>query len=144
MSHVCRDCTIPRCRIYEQSVSTPYIPFLCEIGLWTVKYQLIYKRVLLLKRLFSSDQERIARKVLKTQMTYEKTNCWYSEVKDSMEKIGCNDLEIRNGIENNIKKKLKVLIKEQMEQQLEECGGKSRFIKEWGEKDYFKILNKKK
>ena len=118
--------------------STPYWGILIELGIWPVIWQIKYKKLMLLHNLLHSDDERVAKQVIIDQRDTMQSQCWYSEVRDTIE-----DLELRKNPEETIKPEWKKITKEAITKKvINEATGKKmnmkklRFLGDFGMKNY--------
>ena len=68
--------------------STPYWGILSELGIWPIRWQITYKKSMLLQSIVTSDDQRAAKHIVMEQMRTDQKGCWYSEVKTSIEELG--------------------------------------------------------
>ena len=52
---------------FEQKKGTPYYGIVAETGIWPYKYTIVYKRLMLLRHLIHSSEDRIARQIILSQ-----------------------------------------------------------------------------
>jgi hypothetical protein len=123
--------------------STPYWGILIESGMWPIKWQIVYEKLMLLHNLFHSDDERTAKQVIKGQQRNHEKECWYSEAKDAL----CY-LAIDKHPEDAIKSEWKRITKEKINKKVQEEAEvkrremkKLRFIGQHGRKEYVNAMN---
>ena len=63
-------------KFYALPVSTPYWGMLNELGMWTMKARIVYKRIMLLQNVMMSNEERLCKQVVKDQKRLEVRKCW--------------------------------------------------------------------
>ena len=80
-------------RIFELPTSTPYIGILMETGLWTIKDQVVYKKMMLYKNVLNSDDSRIMKIIIENQMKNDDEGTWANELK---EKAKCYNIDLNN------------------------------------------------
>ncbi len=71
--------------LFEVEESTPYLGLILESGILPMKNQIDYKKLMLYHWLLTSDDERMAKKVLLDQEDCGISNCWYSELEEIAE-----------------------------------------------------------
>ena len=81
--------------LYGMPQSTPYWGMLFELELNPLEYEVQYKRVMLYHNLENSSDKRVAKQVIRQQEKYHMTNCFYSEILKSAEKIEFKLLDAR-------------------------------------------------
>ena len=124
-------------KVYETPKSTPYEPFLSEIGIWPMRHYINYKRLLLLYNLINSPTEdRVATKILKVQMDNDTPNCWYSELKEQCEQYEIDMTKVKEITKNAWKKIIRKAITKTFESEEWVNRTKSRFCKNSSRKKY--------
>lgn len=68
--------------ILEMPEATPYWGLLKETGIWTMRAQVDYQRFMLYQNIVTSNEERLARKIVEDQKRNGDENGWYGEVKE--------------------------------------------------------------
>ena len=63
-------------RICEQRVTTPYYGLISELGIWPVKNQVEYKRIILLHNILTTTGERKLKEIIEDQMDNTWKGCW--------------------------------------------------------------------
>ena len=58
-------------RIFNLPTSTPYYGILMETGIWTIKAQIIYRKLMFLYNVMHSDENRIIKSIIVNQMRNE-------------------------------------------------------------------------
>ena len=128
--------------IFNISQSAPYIAFLSEIGILPAKKQILIKKINLYHTLKTSDDKRVAKKVLEQQEASEKEGSWYVELKNEVMKYDMAEVLEIGKTKKEVKKKVNETFKKQIEIDLSRAGTKSRFVKQFGEKRYLAELRK--
>ena len=128
--------------IFNISQSAPYIAFLSEIGILPAKKQILIKKINLYHTLKTSDDKRVAKKVLEQQEASEKEGSWYVELKNEVMKYDMAEVLEIGKTKKEVKKKVNETFKKQIEMDLSKAGTKSRFVKQFGEKRYLAELGK--
>ena len=59
-------------KTFEQKRNTPYWGIIAETGIWPYMYEVTYKRLMLFHHLVHSEEKRVARKIVISQMKGEK------------------------------------------------------------------------
>ena len=77
-------------RIFKIKRNTPYWGILSESGIWPMEIRIFYKKLMLYHLLITSDEERIARKILVQQIKNNYSNCWYEEIQVILNKLELN------------------------------------------------------
>ena len=75
--------------------------------------RIAYKRLMIYQHLLTSEDKRLAKRVLRNQMTNHKGRCWYSEIVGIMEKHEIKNIST-NVMEGMTKSKWKKMIKDKM------------------------------
>ena len=81
--------------LYGMPRSTPYWGMLFELGLNPLEYEVHYNHIGLYHNLENSSDKRVAKQVIRQQEKYHMTNCFYSEILKSAEKIEFKLLDAR-------------------------------------------------
>ena len=133
-------------RILKLPKSTPYFGLLSDLGIWPIKYLIDYKKILLLQNILESDDKRILKQIIESEINNTWPGCWFQSVKDIMEKYDINLEEIKNNSKVTIKERIKIMIKEKLNSELQINKlemKKLRFINEFSLKDYIHKLDYK-
>ena len=132
-------------KIFEQKDSTPYHGILMETGLWPYSYVLVYKRLMYFHHLIHSDDRRIARKVVLNQMNgLGKGKTWYQDgVKEWLVKLGMEKSEedllkiTKSAWKKEIKEKIENIVRKELEDEAR-TKTKLRFTENFGRQEYLK------
>jgi hypothetical protein len=118
--------------------TTPYWGVLMELGIWPIKWQIVYKKLMLLHNLLNSDDDRTAKQVITEQRDNNEEECWYSEMRDVMVNLGI----VRDPAEatkeewkRKAKETISVKVKEEAEEKIRVMK-KLRFCQRHGRKEY--------
>ena len=103
-------------RICEQRVTTPYYGLISELGIWPVKNQVEYKRIILLHNILTTTGERKLKEIIEDQMDNTWKGCWMEKTKEICNKYS---IDIKN-ISKYTKDKLKKVVKDKIKTNLEE------------------------
>ena len=129
-------------RVFEQRDSTPYYGILMETGHWPFSYVIVYKRLMFFHHLIHSEERRIARKLVKSQMEGQKLeNTWYGGVEEWLVKLELekNEEEIikrrKSEWKKEVKEQLEKWVKKEKEEQKTKMK-KLRFTNTEGKQNY--------
>ena len=133
--------------VFEQRSNTPYYGIIADTGIWPFNYTITYKKLMFLHNLVHSEESRIARKLLVSQMN-ETTNNWYNEIRKEVEKLDI-DISIETVIKkkkSQWKKESKRKIEQQIRREINEKAQQStklRFLmaKEFKKEEYLEKCN---
>ena len=100
--------------LFHLPISTPYWGVLEESGSWPMVSRIFYRKLMLFYNLIKSNEKRMAKKILIDQIEQQRNNCWYSELKEQIEKYKIFD-EIEQ-ITCYKKSKWKKLVKDKIQQ----------------------------
>ena len=70
--------------IMEQEKGTPYWGLIKETGIWPIKQEIHYKKLMLVHEIMNSEDERIIKKIIKEQKKREYKG-WYEEIRQIAE-----------------------------------------------------------
>ena len=70
--------------------ATPYWGVLKELGIWPIRMQVDYQRMMLFENIMTSNRERLGRWVLEDQKKREMKNTFYDEIKKTGERYQIN------------------------------------------------------
>ncbi|XP_066934534.1 uncharacterized protein [Clytia hemisphaerica] len=129
-------------RIYGMPKTTPYEPFLSELGIWPIRHYINYKKLLLLHNLINSPDERVAAKILKAQMENQIRNCWYSELKERCDQYEIDTTSVKDISKNEWKKRIRKAITKSIENEEWTKRTKSRNSKGFERKKYLDETDK--
>ena len=120
--------------------STPYCALLMEVGWWTMRARLAYKKLMLYHNIVRSDEKRVVKKIVKVQEDEKRETTWYSSIVREMKKYSIT-LEAKDTLKSTWKKEVKARITEREEGEIrEKCmnSSKARIVKddEYKKKDY--------
>ena len=104
-------------RLLKLPTSTSYWGVLWETGVWPVKDQIMYKKMMLLHNIIRSPDERMIRKMIIEQEQHPIRGSWLENLKKDGEQYGIKvDLE---QIQGKSKKKFKELVKSKIKERVE-------------------------
>ena len=129
-------------RLYGMPKTTPYEPFLSEVGIWPMKHYINYKKLLLLHNLVKSSEERVAANILKAQIENEILKCWYSELKGHCDQYQIDTTKVKEMTKNTWKKMIRKAITERVQNEEWTKQTKSRNCKVFGRKKYLDETDK--
>ena len=95
--------------------TTPYWGIFKETGVWPIKENIIYQRMMFLENMMNSKEERLGRMVAMEQRESGRENSWYGETKKYARKL---NIDLHWVTEGN-KEKWKKLIKERIQEKIE-------------------------
>jgi hypothetical protein len=72
--------------ILELPKSTPYCALLMEVGWWTMKARIAYKKLMLYHNIMRSEEKRTTRKLVITQENENRKTTWLASIKYEMKK----------------------------------------------------------
>ena len=126
--------------ILEMPQSTPYCALLMEVGWWTMRARLAYKKMMLYHNIVRSDKRRTIQKILNVQEKEARKTTWLNSVIVEIEKYNIT-LDPKESLKSTWKKEIKRKITEKVEKEIrEKCmnSTKSRLVKEdgYGKKEY--------
>jgi len=73
--------------LFDMPVSKPYWGMLAEFGLWTLKMEVTYRKLILFHNIMNSKEDRLSKKIIEEQIRTNMRNGWYNEVKEDGEEI---------------------------------------------------------
>ena len=121
------------CGILELPKTTPYCAMLMEVGWWTVKARVSYRRLMLYHNIIRSDERRTIKKIIEAQKKEVRESTWLASVKKDLEKYDLESVVVEEVLKSTWKKEVKKKINEKEEKELrEKCvnSTKSRFVAE--------------
>lgn len=103
--------------ILEMPDSTPYWGILKETGIWTVQAQVNYQGFMLYQNIITSNEERLARKIVEEQKRKDDQSGWYGEINNLAKEYKIN-IESANKMKKqewkkHVKEKIWIRIQEQ-------------------------------
>ena len=130
------------CDIVGLPLSTPCMPLLMELGLWTMKHKIQYKKLMLYHNLLVSNEVRIVRRMVVYQKEEGREGTWASGVLRAMKEAGIKT-KPEDVLKSKWKKEVKAKLSAKNEEEVREgCRKlrKGRTVCEdtWGMKDYLK------
>ena len=126
-------------RLMKVPNSTPSLGILNETGIWKVKYQLMYQRLMLFHNIINSHEERVVRKLINELLKHRIEESWVEKIKEDAELVGIEMKDFENLLKSRIKKKIKAEIEKKMEEEMSEVKKtKMRTVVKtgWGLKKY--------
>ena len=126
--------------ILELPKSTPYCALLMEVGWWTMKARLEYRKLMLYHNIMNSDERRVSKQLLEVQENEIRETTWLAEVRKVIERLGIT-LNVKETLKSTWKREMKRKINEEMEIEIrQKCynSKKSRIVKDdqYGRKEY--------
>ena len=118
--------------ILEMPQSTPYCALLMEVGWWTMRARLAYKKMMLYHNIVRSDKKRTIQKILSVQEKEARKTPWLNSVRVEIEKYDIT-LDPKESLKSTWKREIKRRITEKVEKEIrEKCRNstKSRIVKE--------------
>ena len=94
--------------------STPYWGILIELGMWTMKWRINNKKIMLLHKIMNRGEDNIVKKIISGQVRMNMENCWAEDVKITLNEL---NLEVGSLVilsSSEAKKKVKILINNKM------------------------------
>jgi hypothetical protein len=127
----------------ELPKSTPYCAMLMEVGWWSMRARVSYRRLMLYHNITRSDERRTIKKIVKEQGKEERETTWLASLRKDLEKYQLTNIEVKETLKSAWKREVKRKITEQEEREIRqkcENSTKSRFVKrnEYKMKDYYK------
>ena len=119
------------CGILELPKTTPYCAMLMEVGWWTVKARVSYRRLMLYHNIMKSDDRRTIKKIVEEQKKETRESTWLASVKKDLEKYNLEVIDVEEVLKSTWKKEVKKKINDNEELVLrEKCENstKSRFV----------------
>ncbi len=102
------------CSLLGIPKSTPYIGLLNETGIWTIKNQLTYRKLMFYHNIINSDDDRLIKSMVIEQENMDDDDTFYMDVKLMASTIGLSF----ESIKNLTKDELKILIKENIDKEM--------------------------
>ena len=132
--------------IYGMPKSTPYWGLLHELDIIPIKLHITYKRLMVYHNMINSDEERVARRIVKEQEKSGHEECWFGNVKKEGAEIGIevNEKAVLGKQKSKWKKQVKEKIRESFEKEIgikKQNGKKLRFLGTKGDETYLTELN---
>ena len=118
--------------ILELPSSTPYYALLMEVGWWTMKGRVAYRRLMLYHNIIRSDKRRVLKRLLEVQEKEDRETTWRAMIGKEIERYNIN-LDVEEAMKSTWKNEVKKKINEVMESEIrEKCNNskKARFVKE--------------
>ena len=120
-------------RLIGLSKSTPYWGLLFELDVTPIMFLITYKRLMLYHNLVNSDDDRIAKHIVKAQEISGYEECWFGNAKREGMEIGIelSENEVKGKSKSVWKKEVKKKIKMAVEKKMEEkrsTSTKMRFL----------------
>ena len=102
---------VPKC--------TSYFGILNETGIWTVKYQLMYTRLMLYHNIINSNEKkRFAKKLLMEEERSPFDGCWVLKIRDDATKLGINIESMKKELKSGAKRMIKKEIGKKMQEEI--------------------------
>ena len=111
-----------------------------EVGWWTMKARLEYRKLMLYHNIMKSDERRVAKQLLEVQENEIRETTWLAEVKKVIERLDIT-LNVKETLKSTWKRETKRKINKEMEIEIrQKCynSKKSRIVKDdqYGRKEY--------
>ena len=104
------------CNLLQLPKTTPYWGILHETGIWSVKWRLAYRAIMLLHNILECDETRLAYEVVKQQISEEYDESFAIYVLQLAAELGIEDLSVLP--KSSVKKAVKEGIKKKMEEEI--------------------------
>ena len=117
--------------ILEIPKTTPYCALLMEVGWWTMRARLAYRKLMLYHNIVRSNEKRPLQKILNVQEEERRRTTWLSSTLAEIEKYNIT-LDPKESLKSTWKKEVKEKITEMSEKEIrEKCTNskKARFVK---------------
>jgi hypothetical protein len=135
------------CSLMELPKTTPYLGLLNEVGVWTIKERLKYRKIMLYHNLINSNNNRLAKRLVMEQREQQEDDTFYETVKEMLLTLGINISEVNKMTKAAVKKMVKERIGERMVTIFKETKMKKlRFIKDpvtFERKKYLVVMDAK-
>ena len=118
--------------ILELPSSTPYYALLMEVGWWTMKGRISYRRLMLYHNIIKSDKRRVLKRLLEEQKKEERETTWRAMIEKEIKRYNIN-LDVEEALKSTWKNEVKKKINKVMEVEIrEKCynSKKARFVKD--------------
>jgi hypothetical protein len=121
--------------------TTPYWGLINELGVMPIISRLTYKKLMLYHNIINSDEDRIAKHLVREQERRGIEECWFGEVKKEASGIGIrlSEDQVKGKLKSEWKKEVKERVQEKVTKDLEEKkkeGKKLRFLRVKGHETY--------
>lgn len=99
------------CSLMEVPKTTPYWGLLHETGQWSIKWRLVYRKLMLYHNIMTSEDDRLVKGVIEQQKG--KKGSFYEDVQVLGEELNLKDIhemekaELKTAIKNEVKKRMK-------------------------------------
>ena len=132
--------------IYGLPKSTPYWGLLHELNIIPIKLLITYKRLMVYHNLMNSDDDRVAKHIVREQEKSGYEECWFGNVKREGESIGIevNEKEVLGKLKSRWKEQVKRKVREVFDAELENKkreGRKLRFLGTKGSETYLNEIH---
>ena len=129
--------------MFRQIATTPYWGLLAEVGIWPVENRIEYKKIMLFHNIVTSDEKRLARKLVEDQIRSPYNNCWGESIIDICRKYDIDVEQVKfykkKALKKEIKEKIEKEINKSIESKKQEMS-KLRFVDDKGRKEYITKL----
>ena len=111
-----------------------------EVGWWTMKARLEYRKLMLYHNIMKSDERRVTKQLLEVQENEIRETTWLAEVRKVIVRLGIS-LNVKETLKSTWKREMKRKINEEMEIEIrQKCynSKKSRIVRDdqYQRKDY--------
>ena len=132
--------------IYGLPKSTPYWGLLHELNIIPIKLLITYKRLMVYHNLMNSDDDRVAKHIVREQEKSGYEECWFGNVKREGEGIGIevNEKAVLGKLKSRWKKQVKRKVREAFDAELKNKkreGRKLRFLGTKGSETYLNEIH---
>ena len=132
--------------IYGMPKSTPYWGILYELDIIPIRLHITYKRLMVYHNIMNSDDERVAKSIIKEQERSKYRECWFGNMEEEAKEIGIevNKEAVSGKLKSMWKKEVKGKIRAAFDNQAlkkKEQGKKLRFLSIKGSDTYLKNLH---
>ena len=105
--------------IYGLPKSTPYWGMLYELDIIPIRLHITYKRLMVYHNMMNSDDERVAKRIIKEQERREYKECWFGNMQEEAKEIGMkvNEKAVLGKPKSVWKKEVKAKIRTAFENQ---------------------------
>ena len=118
--------------ILELPQTTPYYALLMEVGFWTMRARISYRKLMLYHNIMRSDERRVIKKILEAQENEVRETTWLANTKKELERYKIT-LNVTETLKSTWKREVKRRINEEMDIEIrEKCNNskKARFVKD--------------
>ena len=117
------------CSLLHLPKTTTYWGLLHETGMWSIRWRVVYRKIMLYHNIMVGDDERLAKEILEQQIEEGNEESFANQVREDSAALGITDLTEHS--KSQLKEKVKRAIRERMADEVKEEAAKSskmRFI----------------